>query len=443
MSALKGDFILHRFKKLFFFFSGLFGLALIALCGSLLFDGSFNSKTLTAKTNDIRPVVSKLKTRSSVFKESVKSNSKDRSFFPYETIRVSSENEYWIKVIKKERKLELMRGGKVVSTYPVSLGFNPVDDKIKEGDGCTPEGLFYICEYLKNPSPVQSYGARSLRLSYPSKEDARRGLADNLIKRIEYIKIIRACEKYEMPPQTTILGSSLRIHGGGINSDWTLGCIALKDEHITEIFDKIPSEKAVVLIFNNRAQEREFTKPINLRIVQACEILTKKGCDYTQSASGYIGMSYPNGDIPENTGVCSDLVVRALRFVNIDLQACLHEDVILFPQDYPMIKIPDKNIDHRRVKSLQPFFEKYFKKLSIKNPSLAPEEWRSGDIVIFETGINNSTPYDHIGIVGEQENGRYLVYNLWTFGYSLKKMDLLYGDFPKITGHYRVAHLGF
>ena len=101
---------------------------------------------------------------------------------------ISKDNisSIWIKVWKKEHKLMLMRETEIIKTYPIALGFNPIDDKVRQGDGCTPEGRFYLCEMLEKPQPPERYGARSMRLSYPCSEDARRGLRDKLITRKQY-----------------------------------------------------------------------------------------------------------------------------------------------------------------------------------------------------------------------------------------------------------------
>lgn len=81
-----------------------------------------------------------------------------------------------IVVVKSRRRLRLYAAGKLVRIYRVGLGFNPVDDKIKEGDGATPEGEFYI--FTKN---AKSAYYLSLGLSYPNAEAAERGLRDALI----------------------------------------------------------------------------------------------------------------------------------------------------------------------------------------------------------------------------------------------------------------------
>jgi murein L,D-transpeptidase YafK len=140
-----------------------------------------------------------------------------------------------IVVKKKERKLFLFDAGKLVKTYNVGLGFTPVGDKEKEGDGKTPEGEFYI--FTKNPN--SSYYL-SLGVSYPSIDDAKRGLAQKIISQTEHDAIVEAIENKKTPPQKTRLGGEIYIHGHGSKTDWTQGCVALDDADIKEIFDAIP-----------------------------------------------------------------------------------------------------------------------------------------------------------------------------------------------------------
>jgi murein L,D-transpeptidase YafK len=139
-------------------------------------------------------------------------------------------------VIKKgARLLTLFSGGKAVRMYRMVLGFSPEGDKQREGDGRTPEGTFYVC--AKNG---QSAFYLSLGLSYPSEEDAARGLSDGLITREQSESITRAIKSRGRPPWNTPLGGEIFIHGGGTNSDWTFGCVALENEHIKELFDAVP-----------------------------------------------------------------------------------------------------------------------------------------------------------------------------------------------------------
>jgi murein L,D-transpeptidase YafK len=147
-----------------------------------------------------------------------------------------------IMVQKSKRRLMLYAGDKLLRTYTVGLGFNPVKDKIREGDGATPEGEFYI--FAKNEKSAYYL---SLGISYPNLEDAERGLRDGLIDSQEYKRIAEAIEKKEAPPQTTALGGQIYIHGHGAQKDWTWGCVALDDKDIKELFDAIPVGTTVVI----------------------------------------------------------------------------------------------------------------------------------------------------------------------------------------------------
>jgi len=139
-----------------------------------------------------------------------------------------------IVVKKSQRKLELFDGEKLVKTYKIALGFAPVSDKEKQGDGKTPEGDFYI--FTRNDKSKFYF---SLGVSYPNIEDAERGLKAKLITKAEYDKIVQAVNDKKMPAQNTQLGGEIYIHGGGNSKDWTWGCVALKNEEIKEIFDAV------------------------------------------------------------------------------------------------------------------------------------------------------------------------------------------------------------
>jgi murein L,D-transpeptidase YafK len=138
-------------------------------------------------------------------------------------------------VKKKERRLELYDGEKLIKTYNIGLGFAPAGDKETEGDGKTPEGEFYI--FTKN---AKSRFYLSLGISYPSVDDAERGLRDNLISKQERDAITEAVNSKKAPLQKTKLGGEIYIHGGGALNDWTQGCIALVNEDVKELFDALP-----------------------------------------------------------------------------------------------------------------------------------------------------------------------------------------------------------
>ena len=137
-------------------------------------------------------------------------------------------------VYKKARKLELYSDKTLVRSYRVGLGFNPVADKQREGDGATPEGDFYV--FVKNEKSAYYL---SLGVSYPNVEDAERGLRDGLITKAQYQTIVNAQRRKVAPPQNTKLGGLIYIHGNGSSSDWTLGCVALENGDMKELFDAV------------------------------------------------------------------------------------------------------------------------------------------------------------------------------------------------------------
>ncbi|GAB4468315.1 MAG: L,D-transpeptidase family protein [Armatimonadaceae bacterium] len=141
-----------------------------------------------------------------------------------------------IVVWKSKRQLLLYANDRIVRTYRIGLGFRPVGDKKRQGDGATPEGTFYI--FTKNP---RSAYYLSLGISYPGVDDAQRGLRDKLIGTKEYSAILRAQRRKTAPPQRTALGGDIFIHGNGSKRDWTLGCIALDNPDMKELFHAIPT----------------------------------------------------------------------------------------------------------------------------------------------------------------------------------------------------------
>lgn len=140
-----------------------------------------------------------------------------------------------IVVEKGARRLTLYSGGERVRVFSVALGFEPSGDKVRQGDGRTPEGDFYVC--MKND---KSKFYLSLGLSYPNAEDAERGLRDGIINRAQHKQITSAIARGAKPPWNTALGGEIFIHGGGTGGDWTWGCVALANEHVKELFDSIP-----------------------------------------------------------------------------------------------------------------------------------------------------------------------------------------------------------
>jgi murein L,D-transpeptidase YafK len=147
-----------------------------------------------------------------------------------------------IKVFKGRRELMLVSGGRLVKTYRIALGPNPVGRKTKAGDGRTPEGEYYVC--VKNP---RSKYYLSLGLSYPDDQDAAAALEAGAITPAQASAIHDAVRRKAAPPWDTPLGGEIFIHGSGAARDWTLGCIALENDDMRELFDAVGEGAAVTI----------------------------------------------------------------------------------------------------------------------------------------------------------------------------------------------------
>ncbi len=147
---------------------------------------------------------------------------------------------------------------------------------------------------------------------------------------------------------------------------------------------------------------------------------------YTEAAEGYIGMRYPGGDVPRTIGVCTDVIVRAVRNAGMDLQRELHEDIARARAAYPMVKgMGDPSIDQRRVGTLLPFFKRHWEQHTATLDDAA-DPLRPGDVIFMDTFPNRPGP-DHIGILSDRvdDHGLPLVINNWTDGTVTSEMDLL------------------
>lgn len=147
--------------------------------------------------------------------------------------------------------------------------------------------------------------------------------------------------------------------------------------------------------------------------------------------SVYAKIKYPNGDVPKNKGVCTDVIIRAYRKLGIDLQKEVHEDMKANFSKYPKswgLRSTDTNIDHRRVPNLQVFFTRKGTSLPVSAKAV---DYKPGDIVTWMLAGN----LPHIGIVVNRKSssGRYMIVH--NVGYGQNLDDCLFSN--KITGHYR------
>jgi uncharacterized protein YijF (DUF1287 family) len=146
----------------------------------------------------------------------------------------------------------------------------------------------------------------------------------------------------------------------------------------------------------------------------------------------YVRLAYPGGDVPADTGVCTDEVIRAYRAVGIDLQKEVHEDMAANFSAYPRKwgrREPDPNIDHRRVPNLMVFFSRKGESLPITDRA---EDYVPGDLVTWDLGGGLT----HIGMVVDKKtlfSRRYMIVH--NIGAGPKLEDVLF-DW-KIIGHYR------
>lgn len=109
----------------------------------------------------------------------------------------------------------------------------------------------------------------------------------------------------------------------------------------------------------------------------------------------YVRIPYPNGDLPRTRGVCTDVIIRALRSVGRDLQRLVHEDIVRNRRSYPHISRPDTNIDHRRCPALKIFLRRHGTTLTTTADSSTFKQWKPGDIVFWKL----DSGLDHVGIV--------------------------------------------
>ena len=146
----------------------------------------------------------------------------------------------------------------------------------------------------------------------------------------------------------------------------------------------------------------------------------------------YRKLDYPGGDVPQNTGVCSDVLIRALRDQKLDLQKEVHEDMGkdfgAYPRKWGLDK-PDRNIDHRRVPNLMTYFRRKGYQMSI---SEKPQHYLTGDIVAWDLGGGVT----HIGILSDKRTTAGVPLVIHNIGRGAREDEILFQF--KIIGHYRL-----
>ena len=148
----------------------------------------------------------------------------------------------------------------------------------------------------------------------------------------------------------------------------------------------------------------------------------------------YVRISYPGGDVPADTEVCTDEIIRSYRSVGVDLQKEVHEDMVrnfdLYPRRWRwVLSRPDPNIDHRRVPNLMVFFARKGESLPLSGRA---DDYAPGDLVTWDLG--GGVP--HIGVVVDKKSaksGRYMIVH--NIGQGPRMEDIMFNW--KVTGHYR------
>jgi murein L,D-transpeptidase YafK len=178
-----------------------------------------------------------------------------------------------ITVVKSERKLLLHAGDLQLKVYRIQLGRAPEGPKRTVGDSRTPEGEYVICRH----NPNSRYHL-SLQINYPNAADIARGLASGVLAPEDAGRLARIVERGGSPPAGTPLGGDVFIHGqhpeateqiarwtlktslrkdlqpGDIDPatlkrchDWTLGCVALTNPDIRELYRFVPDGTPVTI----------------------------------------------------------------------------------------------------------------------------------------------------------------------------------------------------
>jgi len=185
----------------------------------------------------------------------------------------------------------------------------------------------------------------------------------------------------------------------------------------------------------NTFSASQTTKTFEEKLSDAAISIIDPSIDYDPA---YFSIKYPDGDIPKNKGVCTDVIIRSYRKLGIDLQKEVHEDMMANFTKYPNLEKwgmtkTDTNIDHRRVPNLEVFFERKGNKLPVTQNA---KDYKTGEMVTWR--INDKLP--HIGIITSKKSKdgqRNLIVHNVGGGQVLEDCLFEY----KIVGHFSYSNL--
>lgn len=198
----------------------------------------------------------------------------------------------------------------------------------------------------------------------------------------------------------------------------------------------------ITFLIYNENKKVYYAADFNIETLKSKKDFDNDGIDdYTDILQGakieaknkpvYRSAYYAGGYPPENEGVCTDVIWRALKNAGYSLKDMVDEDIENNIEKYPRVQgIQDKNIDFRRVPNLKVYFERNQEVLTTDLNKI--EEWQPGDIVVLGTS--------HIGIISDKRNKKGIPYLLHNGGQQKREEDILelYSKYEPITGHYRM-----
>ncbi len=174
--------------------------------------------------------------------------------------------------------------------------------------------------------------------------------------------------------------------------------------------------------------------PRSSPVVARARLEVDRGVAYDAS---WFAIAYPNGDPAADKGVCTDVVIRALRAAGVDLQQLVYEDILRRPSSYATVTRPDRNIDHRRVSPMLVYLRAHATSLPRAFDEASLATWQPGDVVVWSFHACPSCTPDHVGIVSDRQGARGIPLVLHNIGPTPSEDDRL--DTWTVLGHFRVA----
>jgi len=158
---------------------------------------------------------------------------------------------------------------------------------------------------------------------------------------------------------------------------------------------------AAAILWSVNAYQHRLVRRVPAKNPVAAQILRgAKAQIGTRYDASYQRLAYPGGDMPDRTGACTDIVIRALRSAGWDLQVLVHEDMAAHSDHYPRRRDEptlDTSIDHRRVPNLACYLSRHAAVLTRNVEPNLRSEWQPGDIVVWKTVFGR----DHIGLISD------------------------------------------